>query len=170
MKRLLLVVILTLGVAGCGGSADKESAAKPADSQPTEKLATKASFVSCLQEAGVDFDTKGKVPGDASRRKHPRGWNPPANGVPAGVEYAGAATFTNGAVADVWIVESINRAEDLEALFAPDTIDPADKATRHANDWFWQSNRNLLIAISDDPSPDMDDKVAVEFDRCLSGA
>lgn len=168
MKRSLPIVILILGIAGCGGGGDAEE--KPAKQNPELKLATKAGLERCLERAGVDFDPGGSVPADPTRKQWPRGWDPPAGGQPAGATYAGAASFDQGGLVDVWIVESVDRAETLVLGFAPDLVDLSDPATRHADEWFWDHNRNLLLAVSDDPTPDSDDPSSGRFDRCLQRA
>jgi len=83
MGALLAVGLMA---SGCGDSSNETDKTKepqlspPAESKAGAELATKAKFTHCVKVAGVAFEPSGAVPGDTARKKHPRGFDPPAEG------------------------------------------------------------------------------------------
>lgn len=161
---LALAVVLVGALAATHGTTSTTTSPAGALTTTTPKppgLATASSFRQCLRSAGVFFSATGGIAADPARTKYPVPWDGGSPGF-SGATYIGTAVFKEGGFADIWMIDSIKRARDLEDSFAdPSLNDPV------ARDAFFQHVRNILFATSTVDPPKLDDRSGSEFDRCL---
>jgi hypothetical protein len=117
----------------------------PALPPAASTLATKKSLASCLTSAGVPVDRSG----------------PSAHQTPIDGEYVGTVTVGRGGSADLWVMSAVNQLHPTRRA--------REIAETSGGGYYWDANRNIVLAIPADANLSLGDPVGKTFDPCLNG-
>jgi hypothetical protein len=117
----------------------------PAPPPAASSRATKKSLTSCLTSAGVPVDTSG----------------PSAQQTTIDGEYVGTVTFGRGGSAGVWVMSPVSQLHPIRR--AREIVETS------GGGYYWDANRNIVLAIPADANLSLGDPVGKEFDACLNG-
>ena len=107
--------------------------------------AAKRRLTSCLTSAGVPVDRSG----------------PSAQLTTSDSEYVGTLSFARGGSADLWVMSPVNQPHPIRRA--------REIAERSGGGYYWDADRNIVLAINAEANLSRGDQVAKKIDACLTG-